>query len=118
MSRSSSILAGIVEATRYDPAALPTLRPQFLTDPARRREVLPLVGLSIVLWIIFAGPKVLQHMSGNTADLDTGNYHHLAWAILHGDAFASSILGRHHLGEHCSPVMALVSSRSRRSGSV
>ena len=67
------------------------------------------MGLSAVLWVIFAGPKVLQHMSGNTADLDTGNYHHLAWAILHGDGFASSILGRHHLGEHCSPVMVLVS---------
>ena len=53
----------------------------------------------------------MQHASGNTADLDTGNYHHLAWAIGHlgpAEGFASSVLTRHHLGEHASPVMLLV----------
>lgn len=69
---------------------------------------MPLIAVAALLWLALAVPKVLQHASGNTADLDTGNYHHLAWAVYQGEGFSSSILGRHHLGEHFSPIMLLV----------
>ena len=65
-------------------------------------------ALLALLWALFAVPKLMQHASGQTADLDTGNYHNLAWSIFRGDGFASAILNRHHLGEHASPVMVLV----------
>ncbi|MEM1010588.1 MAG: DUF2079 domain-containing protein [Planctomycetota bacterium] len=70
-----------------------------------------LIAAAGLLWLAITTPKLLQHASANTADLDTGNYHHLAWAIAHlgpAEGFASSVLTRHHLGEHCSPVMLLV----------
>ena len=79
----------------------------------RRRPAIPILvvaGLAL-LWLVLAVPKLMQHASGNTADLDTGNYHHLAWAIGHLgpiEGFGSSVLGRHHLGEHFSPVMVLM----------
>ena len=76
--------------------------------PAKRS--LLILGL-VALWVLFVFGKGLQHAAAETSDLDTGNYHHLAWAIANGQpdlGFASSVLARHHLGEHCSPIMALV----------
>ncbi len=70
-----------------------------------------LIAAAVLLWVALVVPKLFQHASANTADLDTGNYHHLAWgigALGPADGFASSVLTRHHLGEHCSPVMMLV----------
>ena len=61
----------------------------------------------VVAFVLVAG-KCLMHASAHTADLDTGNYSNLAWGVLHGQGFYGSVLGRHHLGEHFSPVMALV----------
>src|SRR5687768_5593132 len=49
-----------------------------------------------------------MHAGARTTDLDTGNYSNYAWGILHGRGFYGSVLGRHHLGEHFSPIMALV----------
>lgn len=69
--------------------------------------------LLIGLWLLLTLPKLLQHAAGETADLDTGNYHHLAWAIANGLGFGSSVLARHHLAEHFSPVMVLVAALYR-----
>jgi uncharacterized membrane protein len=66
-----------------------------------------MITIFAVLALLIA-PKILQHEAGHTGDLDTGNYSNLAWAILHGEGFRGSVLGRHHLGEHFSPIMMLV----------
>lgn len=63
---------------------------------------LPLILATYVI------PKVLMHESGFTEDMDTGIYTNLAWAVWRGEGFSGSVLGRHHLGEHFSPIMALV----------
>ena len=63
---------------------------------------------SAIVFVIVLVPKLFQHAAAHTGDLDTGNYSNLAWAIVHGEGFQGSVLGRHHLGEHCSPIMALV----------
>ena len=76
------------------------------TAPPRRFDPALALTAAAVL-ALYVVPKLLMHAGGFTADLDTGNYSHLAWAIGHGRGFASSVLGRHHLGEHFSPIMAL-----------
>jgi len=40
-------------------------------------------------------------------DFDLGIYHNLCWNLAEGRGFWSDILGRNHLGEHASPLMAL-----------
>lgn len=63
---------------------------------------------SAIVFVILLVPKLFQHAAAHTGDLDTGNYSNLVWAIFHGEGFRGSVLGRHHLGEHFSPIMALV----------
>src|SRR4051812_11319346 len=58
--------------------------------------------------LLFLVPKLFQHAAAHTGDMDTGNYSNLAWAIGHGEGFSGSVTGRHHLGEHFSPIMLLV----------
>ena len=61
-----------------------------------------------VIFVIFLIPKLFQHAGAHTGDLDTGIYSNLAWALTHGEGFTGSVLGRHHLGEHFSPIMLVV----------
>jgi uncharacterized membrane protein len=63
---------------------------------------------ALVVIALLIVPKILQNEAGHTGDLDTGNYSNLAWAIFHGEGFRGSVLGRHHLGEHFSPIMLLI----------
>lgn len=63
---------------------------------------------SAIVLVVLLVPKLFQHAAAHTGDLDTGNYSNLAWAIAHGEGFRGSVLGRHHLGEHFSPIMLLV----------
>jgi uncharacterized membrane protein len=63
---------------------------------------------SAVVLVLLLVPKLFQHAAAHTGDLDTGNYSNLAWAIAHAEGFRGSVLGRHHLGEHFSPIMLLV----------
>jgi hypothetical protein len=63
---------------------------------------------ALVVVALLIVPKILQNEAGHTGDLDTGNYSNLAWAIFHGEGFRGSVLGRHHLGEHFSPIMLLI----------
>ena len=65
--------------------------------------------LAVAVAGVLVTGKCLMHASAHTADLDTGNYSNLIWGILHGQGFNGSVLGRPHLGEHFSPVVALVS---------
>ena len=64
--------------------------------------------LALALGSVLTVGKLLQHVSAWTMDLDTGNYSNYAWGILHGQGFYGSVLGRHHLGEHFSVIMALI----------
>ena len=64
--------------------------------------------LAVCLAVVFVAGKCLMHASAHTADLDTGNYSNLAWGLVHGQGFYGSVLGRHHLGEHFSPIVALI----------
>ena len=63
---------------------------------------------AVGVFVLFLIPKLFQHAAAHTGDLDTGNYSNFAWAILHGEGFRGSVLGRHQLGEHFSPVMMLI----------
>jgi uncharacterized membrane protein len=63
---------------------------------------------AIIVSALVIVPKLLQHASLNTWDLDTGVYTNFAWALSHGEGFVGSLLGRHHLGEHFSPIMLLI----------
>ena len=63
---------------------------------------------AIAIFLVLLIPKLFQHAGGHTGDLDTGVYSNLAWALTHGEGFTGSLLGRHHLGEHFSPIMLLV----------
>ena len=65
------------------------------------------ITAAVVLALLLV-PKLFQHAGGHTGDLDTGNYSNFAWALAHGEGFRGSVLGRHHLGEHFSPIMLLV----------
>ena len=87
---------GTVEPPTPDPGARPP-RPDAVFYIA-----------SAVIFVICLIPKLFQHAGAYTGDLDTGIYSNLAWALLHGEGFTGSLLGRHHLGEHFSPVMVLV----------
>src|SRR5688500_3399374 len=60
------------------------------------------------IFVLSLIPKLFQHAGAHTGDLDTGIYSNLAWALTHGEGFTGSVLGRHHLGEHVSPIMLLV----------
>ncbi len=51
--------------------------------------------------------KILQYYDFRIHDWDTGIYFNVAWNVLNGRGFHSSILGRNHLGEHFSPVIAI-----------
>jgi uncharacterized membrane protein len=78
--------------------------------PSRDRKPIDL-GFCVVAGLIFVVllvPKLFQLASARAGDLDTGNYSNYAWAIFHGEGFAGSLLGRHQLSEHFSPVMVLV----------
>ena len=69
------------------------------------------IGFRLVaaaVFVILLVPKIFQNAAAHTGDLDTGNYSNYAWAILHGEGFAGSLLGRHQLGEHFSPIMMLI----------
>src|SRR6478736_5203029 len=66
------------------------------------------VLMAIIITLLLLVPKLFQHAAAHTGDLDTGNYSNYAWAILHGEGFGGSLLGRHQLSEHFSPIMALV----------
>src|SRR6476620_4999022 len=66
------------------------------------------VLMAIVITLLLLVPKLFQHAALHTGDMDTGNYSNLAWAIGHGEGFTGSVTGRHHLGEHFSPIMLLV----------
>ena len=57
----------------------------------------------------FVLPKIFMHESGNTADLDTGIYSNLAWGLVNGQGWYGSVLGRNNMGEHFSPIIALLS---------
>ena len=76
------------------------------TEP--RRIDRALVITSLVIALIFLIPKLFQHAAAHTGDMDTGNYSNLAWAIGHGEGFSGSVTGRHHLGEHFSPIMIFI----------
>ena len=78
--------------------------------PSRDRKPIDL-GFWLVAGLIFVVllvPKLFQLASARAGDLDTGNYSNYAWAIFHGEGFEGSLLGRHQLSEHFSPVMVLV----------
>jgi uncharacterized membrane protein len=76
----------------------------------RRESTAFAVLIAAVVIALLVAPKILQNEAGHTGDLDTGNYSNLAWAIFHGEGFKGSVLGRHHLGEHFSPIMILVAA--------
>jgi uncharacterized membrane protein len=63
---------------------------------------------AVAIFVVLLIPKLFQHAGGHTGDLDTGIYSNLSWALTHGEGFTGSLLGRHHLGEHFSPIMLLV----------
>jgi uncharacterized membrane protein len=97
----SDIIAPPVEPVLTTPApALPAA--------ARQRADVSFWITSGIVFVVLLVPKLFQHAAAHTGDLDTGNYSNLAWAIFHGEGFRGSVLGRHHLGEHFSPIMALV----------
>ena len=97
-----------------------TLHPGATASPAPLAPVSPPPGAAaprpdvafyitaVAIFVIFLIPKLFQHAGAYTGDLDTGIYSNLAWALFHGEGFTGSLLGRHHLGEHFSPVMILV----------
>ena len=81
----------------------------FYAELVRRGHVDPSLWLTgVVVLALLLVPKLFQQAAGHTGDLDTGNYSNLAWALSHGEGFRGSVLGRHHLGEHFSPIMLLV----------
>lgn len=92
------LLSAGVDASDSNPAATSAQR---AVDPSLW------VTAAAVLAVLLV-PKIFQHAGAHTGDLDTGNYSNLAWAIGHGEGFRGSVLGRHHLGEHFSPIMALI----------
>ena len=78
-------------------------------QPANRRvDRIAWIATTIIISLLLVIPKLLQHASLNTWDLDTGVYTNFAWALANGEGFIGSVLGRHHLGEHFSPIMLLV----------
>ncbi len=62
--------------------------------------VLGLLVLGIVPRLVW-----LDQLWGD--DFDLGIYHNLVWNLAEGRGFWSDVLGRSHLGEHASPLVAL-----------
>src|SRR4051812_16208407 len=52
--------------------------------------------------------KLLQPLFFRVHIFDTGIYGNLLWNLAHGRGYYSSVLERNHLGEHFSPIMALL----------
>mgnify|MGYP006279315899 CR=1 FL=1 len=65
------------------------------------RTAIPLVVVAGLVAV-----KVFEHYIFYSG-YDTAIYSNLAWNIAHGKGYFSDVLGRHHLGEHFSPVMFL-----------
>lgn len=68
----------------------------------RRRSVL------VALAVLCVAPRLAYHGLLIGHDYDDGIYHNLAWNLAHGRGFWSDVLGHSHLGEHFSPVIALL----------
>src|SRR3954471_23349585 len=68
---------------------------------------IPWLILTLCVTALLLIPKLFQHAAGHTGDLDTGNYSHFAWSIAFGQPLIA-VHGRHHFGEHFSPIMFLV----------
>ena len=101
-----NILARMLTSTEPSPiAAHPDAVPSAARIP---RPDAAFYVTAAAIFVIFLLPKIFQHAGAHTGDLDTGVYSNLAWALTHGEGFSGSTLGRHHLGEHFSPVMLLV----------
>jgi len=72
----------------------------------------PRLALSLttaLLAAFFITLKVQQFRNFDVRDFDTGIYSNIAWNVATGDGFWSDVLGRHALGEHFSPIVAVFS---------
>ena len=72
------------------------------------RPLLCLWSLAGAYFMVMSVVVVRRHLSLNSHAFDLGIFDQALWALTHGEGLWSSILGRHLLGEHFSPVMYAV----------
>ncbi len=81
--------------------------PHGLGSPARMaRRWVPALAVLFALWL--TALTLMRHHTLKTFGCDLGIFDNVLWNALNGNGLTSSILGRHFLGEHASPVLWLL----------
>lgn len=72
---------------------------------SRDPGVLFLIGATLCFGALWTCVYACKYYGFGIDTFDAGIYSNLAYNLAHGNAFYSSVLQKHHLGEHFSPIM-------------